>query len=356
YNPHKWFRLPCVDPVIKPIIRISQGDVVYPFYVQHGDTYALKVPVENGGNDQLVVSEIDYVKTTYAASNWLTIDKTTMTIDYVAPNNWDTLTVSLGNGAINNPGTIVNLVGEVYFLSNDYDNDSVFFKLDFPVADTVIGVTWDTVTTGLISLVVGSNGNVGNNYSGGVNLDYYSNDTYECDNEQNFDSSGADTIPGDATIYLGDASPLILKASIAGSDTTVTASWSIFGDGFASENGFKPVEGDAPSGVTLTKPTHYSDAAYDCFHSGAFVTYDSTVAVEKTYYAPTGNVQYVIEMMRIFSFDGAAHNDLVIGEAFDWDIPSDTGSFNKSSTDPVNDLIYQIGGEWDDASGDSLEC
>ncbi|MFZ5979907.1 MAG: hypothetical protein ACOYVF_04685, partial [Candidatus Zixiibacteriota bacterium] len=42
YNPHKWFRLPCVDPVIKPIIRISQGDVVYPFYVQHGDTYALK--------------------------------------------------------------------------------------------------------------------------------------------------------------------------------------------------------------------------------------------------------------------------------------------------------------------------
>ncbi|MFZ5981718.1 MAG: hypothetical protein ACOYVF_13930, partial [Candidatus Zixiibacteriota bacterium] len=175
-------------------------------------------------------------------------------------------------------------------------------------------------------------------------------------NEQNFDSSGADTIPGDATVYLGDASTVVLSASIAGSDTTVTASWSIFGDGFASENGFKPVEGDAPSGVTLTTPTHYSDAGYDCAHSGTFVTVDSSLAVENTFYAPAGSGQAVIKMTRIFSYDGAAHNDLVVGEAFDWDIPSDSGSYNKSSTDPVNDLIYQIGGEWIDPTGDSLEC
>jgi len=359
YNPHKWFRLPCVDPVIKPIINVSQSDITYPFYIQHGGTKILKVPVENGGNDGLLVTVIDFVKTTYPSDDWLTIDKTSMTIDYVAPDNWDTLTVSLGNGEIDDPGTIVNLVGEIYFLSNDNTNDSVFFKLDFPVADTIIGVTWDTVTTGLVSLMIGSNGNVGGEYEGGVNLDYYNSDVYECDNEQNFDSSGTDTIPGDASIYLGDASTVILSAEISGSDTIVTANWSIFGDGFASPNGFKPVEGQIVVGVDtirLTKPTHFSDVGYDCAHSGTFVTVDSTLAVENTYYAPVGDGQSIIKLTRIFSYDGAAHNGLVIGEAFDWDIPSDTGSYNKSSTEPPLDLIYQIGGEWNDPAGDSLEC
>jgi|GEM_PF-1015419 len=360
YNPHKWFRLPCVDPVIKPIINVVQGDLIYPFYIHHGDFYDLKVPVENGGNAELLVNNIYFVKQTYIDSNWLALDKTSMTIDYLAPNNWDTLTVTLNNGGvIDDPGTIVNLVGEIFFASNDNNNPLVSSRVDFPVADTVIGVKWDTVTTGVVSLVVGSNGNLGGNYSGGVNLDYFYNNSLECDNELNYDSSGTDTIPGDATVYLGDASPVILTAEIDGADTTVTANWSIFGDGFESANGFKPVEGEAAGGVKLTKLTHFTSSdgvIYDCVHSGTFVTIDSTLALEKTYYAPSGSNQYVIQMMRIFSFDGAAHSGLVIGEAFDWDIPSDTGSYNKSAIDLVNDLIYQIGGEWVDARGDSLEC
>ena len=213
--------------------------------------------------------------------------------------------------------------------------------------------------------MAGSNGNIGGNYTGGVNLDYYNDNLLECDNEQNWNGEDEDTIPGDASVYLGDASPVILTAEIDGADTTVTASWSIFGDGFASENGFKPVEGELVVGldtIKLSKPTHYTESGgvpYDCFHSGTFVTIDSTLALDKTVYAPvSGGVvnQYVIQMLRIFSYDGAAHSGLVIGEAFDWDIPSDTGSYNQSATDPVNDLIYQIGGEWVDPHGDSLEC
>ncbi len=357
-NPHKWFRLPCVDPVIKPIILVHMEDVTYPFYTQHGEYYNLKVPVENAGNDILHVNTIRYSKYTYTTTDWIGLSKTSMTITNLAPNNWDTVVVTLNKGgAINNPGTIVELSGEVFFDSDDPDNPTVSFLVDFPVADTIVGVVWGEVSTGIVSLAVGSNGNMGNNYIGYQNLDYY-NTTLECDNASSLDSSGADTIPGDASIYLGDASPVILTAQIVGSDTNVTASWSIFGNGFASENGFKPVIGETPGGVKLTNPTHYTSGGYyDCYHSGTFITVDSTVAVEKTYYAPTGtNAQYVIQMMRIYSYDGAAHSGLVIGEAFDWDIPADTGSYNKSATDPVNDLIYQIGGEFNENHGDSLEC
>ncbi|MFZ5979176.1 MAG: hypothetical protein ACOYVF_00955, partial [Candidatus Zixiibacteriota bacterium] len=163
-----------------------------------------------------------------------------------------------------------------------------------------------------------------------------------------------DTIPGDATVYLGNASPVILTSTDGG--TTVTASWAIFKEALDEPSGFKPVTGEATGGVKLTVPTHYTDAAYDCFHTGSFITVDSNVVVEKTYYAPTANVNYVIQMMRLYSFDGAAHSGLVIAEAFDWDIPSDTGSYNTAGTDPVNDLIYLVGGEFNESHGDSLEC
>jgi hypothetical protein len=138
----------------------------------------------------------------------------------------------------------------------------------------------------------------------------------------------------------------------------VTASWAIFQDGFASANGFKPVVGEAAGGVKLTKMASYNDnvIGYNAVHTGSFVTVDSNLVVEKTYYAPTSNVSYIIQMMRIFSYDGDAHSGLIIGEAYDWDIAGDTGSYNSSGTEPTSDLIYMLGSEFNEPHGDSLEC
>ncbi|MFZ5980193.1 MAG: hypothetical protein ACOYVF_06130, partial [Candidatus Zixiibacteriota bacterium] len=253
-------------------------------------------------------------------------------------------------------GTVVQLQGRVGFeWARQVGLDTAFVEIDFYVADTVVGIVWDTVSTGLISLVVSSNGNMGNNYSGSVNMDFFGTDI-ECDDSSNYASGTTDTIPGDATVYLGDASPVILTSTDGG--TTVTASWAIFGQGFEHPNGFKPVTGFSKSGVELSKPTHYEDSLYDCFHTGSFITIDSTLVLEITYYAPKKDTSRyaIIQMIRIWVFDSLPHYDVVIGEAFDWDIPSDTGSYNTAGTDPVNGVIYLVGGEYDEPHGDSLEC
>ncbi len=359
YNPIKWFRLPCVDPVIEARINLSPREIVYPSFASHGHSRDYNIQIENAGNADLVITSIYATKTTQPTADWIGLAPTSMTVGTGAPNNLDTLVVTLNKGgAINNPGTVVRLTGEVGFIwERQVGIDTAFLPIDFWVADTIVSTIWDTIATNYISLTVSSNGNMGN-YIGSVNMDFYGTEL-ECDDSSNLSSGGQDTIPGDAATYLGDASPVILSAQIVGSDTNVTASWAIFSQYFSYENGFKPVTGETPGGVKLTSPTHYTSTtgvAYDCFHTGSFITMDSTVVVEKTYYAPTANYSFIVAMMRIFSYDGAAHNGLVIGEAYDWDIPSDTGSKNSAGTDPLTDMIYMVGGEYDEPNGDGLEC
>ncbi|MFZ5980717.1 MAG: hypothetical protein ACOYVF_08805 [Candidatus Zixiibacteriota bacterium] len=358
YNvPIKWFRLPCVDPVIEARIVISPNEIVYPEYVQHGESAVYDMHIENAGNADLNITDIYLERDTYSGSNWLAVDQTSMLVPSGAPGNIDTLKVTLNNdGVINNPGTVVNLIGRVGLeWQRQVGLDTAFINIDFYVADTIVGVVWDTISTNYIDLVVSSNGNMGNSNIGFVNMDFFGT-ALECDDSASYRDGITDTIPGDASVYLGNGSPVVLHAEIVGSDTNVTASWAIFTDGFDSPNGFKPVTGEAAGGVKLTKPTVFEDAAYDCFHTGSFVTVDSALVVEKTYYAPKADVSYIIQMMRVLSYDGASHGGLIIGEAFDWDLPSDTGSENSAGTDPVSDLIYLMGGEWSDPQGDSLEC
>jgi len=356
YNPVKWFRLPCVDPVIEANPLLSPRVIEYPEFTSHGTPKDLDIVVENAGNADLTINDIFFEKDTEPGSDWIGVDQTSMFVLSGAPDNIDTLVVTLNKGGvIDVAGTVVNLIGRVGL---EWDRqigiDTVFLPISFWVADTVVSTVWDTIFTNSIGLTVGSNGNMGN-YIGSVNMDFFGT-SQECDDSSSLNSAGQDTIPGDASVYLGDGSPVILTAEFVGDDTVVTASWAIFSNYFDDENGFKPVDGEAAGGIGLTKPTHFVDAAYDCFHTGSFITIDSAVVVEKTYYAPTADADFIVQMMRLFSYDGEAHNGLVIGEAYDWDIPADTGSYNTAGTDPVNDLIYLLGGEFDEPHGDSLEC
>lgn len=340
-NPIKWFRLPCVDPIPGPVLFMTPTSIAYPEYTRHGEEKVYSIFLENLGNvdlNALVFCEKD----TYSSYNWLYINKTYLSIP-AGYGNKDSLEVVLNKyGVINYPGTVVNLVGRVGVEWNQGGTmDTSFVEIDFYVADTIAGIAWDTISTNHINLVVSSNGNMGHQSAGEVNMDFYN--TLDCDNYM------YDYYSGNSKIYLNDASPIILSAEISGSDTSVTASWSIFNSDLASENIFKPVTGHST-------PQHMDETAYEGFHTGTFITVDSTLAIEKDYYAPKEDVSFIIQCMKIFPYDGAAHVDVTIGEAYDWDIPSDSGVYNYSDVSIINQILYMVGGEWDDLSLDSIEC
>ncbi len=198
--------------------------------------------------------------------------------------------------------------------------------VDCRVADTLIEPIWDTVHTGCTKLIVANTGNFGKEGVGRVNMDYV--DADDCD-------------PA-ADVYLYDGSPVIGYQT--GGDTIVN--FSIFGTSYIDENGFVPLGGD----------TSWTDSAgaYDVFESGKFVTHDSLIAIEKTWYAPKDNPEtcsFVIERVTVFLNDTLATppTDVRIGKAIDWDIPADTSFRNYAGFDYNYGLLWQRGSEEDGA-------
>jgi len=198
----------------------------------------------------------------------------------------------------------------------DADNDGFGDACDYRVP------MWDTVSSGCTQLIVGTNGNFGKEGQWGANLDY-----------ANF----GDCEPWQG-IYVYDGSPVVCYLN--GEDTV--ANWAIFGD-----DRFHLVDDQRPPAPTQTEPS------YQIYESGTFVTTDSTLALEKTWWAPVGNptCNFVIQLLRVYSYDGEAHAGLAIGEATDWDIPSDNGAVNTGGShyDGLDRLIYLRGTEQDQA-------
>ena len=196
-------------------------------------------------------------------------------------------------------------------------------------------IAWDTIYTHCgIGLVVDYYGNMGQNYLGGVNLNYppLSAGGPECDTGGNS--------RGDATIYLGDASPVIIRKA---AENTYVASWSIFENGFATETRLVPLAISSARGS-------FSTPAYDGFNTGTMCTVDSLVKIEKTFFAPSGasnadSCAFIIQRMRIFPFNiGQSVTNLAIGEAFDWEIPSDSGTSNNvGGFDVSRSMVYVRG-------------
>ncbi|MCB2230914.1 hypothetical protein KQH82_09395 [bacterium] len=340
-NNAKWFRIPCVDPVVEAQLDLNINSIGYPSYTRHGIPYSFYLKIENLGNLGLSVTGITENETS-GPSGWLDVFPTTLSVPPTGGKDSVQVTLNAG-GVVNSPGTVVSLNGSLDFLSNAAVGTVTFTIDNFIVADTIVGVTYDTISTGCIRLAVGRNGNMGNQggEEGTANMDFYLSGD-ECDTVP---TGVTDTLLGDASVYMYDGSPIIMSGTLG----NLTASWSIFQDGFETEYGFKPV-----SGMTDQGPV--TGANYDGWTSGTFVTTDSAIAVEKTWYAPTAggdSCNFIIQGMKIYSYDGAAHNDLVIGEAMDWDVPSDTGSNNAGGFDPTQNYIYLRGAEYD---ADPVEC
>ncbi|NOY88143.1 MAG: hypothetical protein GXO93_01980 [FCB group bacterium] len=317
-----WFRMACVEPVPNPRMSLSMRKIDFPAWTKPGTQSDTTLTVENIGNAALTYSVA--TEEDNGPSGWLAYSGVSGSVPSGLGNTED-ITISLNNGGVYS-GTGIELIGRLIFNTNEPPPNNIdTFPINFFVVDTIVKPKWDTISTQCLSLVAGTNGNFGhegNGNRGGANMDY--KNSGDCD-------TTADT-------YLYDGSPLVGWITGAG-DTLFN--WSIFGKGYIDSTGFMPIGGDAA--------TSACDPAFTVYQSGTFVTHDSTIGLRKIWIAPqdVDSCDFIIQALQVWSYDGQAHNGLTIGEATDWDIPTDSGSENVSGFDAASNLIYQQGVEWD---------
>jgi len=218
------------------------------------------------------------------------------------------------------------------------------------VADTVEPLTWDTVATSSawdaksatgtgdnIALAMGNHGEIGENGQLGVNLD--------------FGVDGND--PGDRSrdsMYLYTGGMFILKNN-GGGNVDITTSIQQFDQAYGAtsgvytEHGFDPVpstSGSMNSGIR----NDGSGDIYDSVFAGRMANRDTSIFVERTFYAPRNNnndPSFIVVKSKVFCGTKGAQSGLSIGDVSDWDVPADAPPNNNSSTSIAANVTYMQG-------------
>jgi hypothetical protein len=345
-----WARIACVPIVPAPNLVFSPREIAYPAYTKFGTWLDTPLVIENSGNVGLAYTIT--LEEDNGPAGWLAESGN----DGAVPsgeNNVEIGTLTLNaEGKVGSPKIefepTVELRGRVLF-TGEFPTAPDTLPITFYVADTLYTPTFDTLATASFSLAVASSGNYGNNGLGQVNLDWYAID---CDHED----SAEYVIPGNSEVYLYDGSSVLTRViphePLPDPDDPLRTldtigAWAIFQDGFLSDNGTRQV---GPHTATSTVGNH------DEFYSGPYSTSDTSIIFEKTWYAPGSSPDaFIIQCLKVYSSDTMSYSGLAIGEAIDWDIPSDTGSRNTCGSDAGRNLIYQMGYEYN-AWDDTLEC
>ncbi len=319
-NPLRWVRLACVAPVQAAQIIYAPQVIGYPLWTKHGKPDTITVTVTNEGNAALNVSAIGVVKQTAAGFDWLGTSVSSLSVPAGSPNTGTFDIYVNQTGAIATPGTVVALSGYVWMKSNAKSpRDSVVIAIgNFLVADTLVGLTWDTLSTGCTRLVVSNNGDVGRLGLGGANMDYVALGG-DCDTSAN--------------VYAYDGGPIVIRKSGANYIYS-NALWQ--GD-FTTDQAFKPFGSGPSAGVV-------SGSGYSGFYTGTFVNKDTTIGVRRTYYAPSAadSCNFVVQKSVFYGIGGAKAN-VTVGEVIDWDIPSYSGSLNDGRVLTSKNVVYQQG-------------
>lgn len=349
-NPMRWFRVPCVEPVIKPLLSLVPSAIADPAWTHYSTEKDSIVRIENIGNAYLHVSNIVTHYITGATDDWLGTDITTATISDgsdLAP-NFANMSVKL------------NKLGHVTTGPKGYDGFIELFS-DSPtnpdtlpvhliIADTVQFPNWAGIHTASKRIIFNNAGNLGRGGWEHQNLDFtwYGGD---CDTANNV--SGAND---NAAVYLYDASPFVLYAS--GGDTTLHNY--IWNSDWLDNDGFRPTQGltvDSTSGTinypVASDPT-WQISGLNYAKTGKFLTRDSLIGLECEYFMPTDadSSCFMIQKVKVFKNvnSGDTLRNIMLGELMDWDIPSDSGVENGSGADNSSPtwrkMMYCYGAEY----------
>jgi hypothetical protein len=361
-NPVRHFRMACVDPDQIPVIIYSISEITWPTFVKPDSQKNIPVLIENIGNASTTMNVTTDELT--GPAGWLTDVGFAGSIGE-GTNNKDTGNIHLDASGItqekiNEAGGTTIVFGEVYF-DHQGPSDIDTMPVTLIVTDTILLPNWDTISTGVVSLRVGTNGQYGGGGIKGVSLDYwYSPLQPDCDT--------IDSIPGNTEVYVYDGSYAI--GGIMGTDTIMSNQ--VFNAG--------PRNPSSVYQITAQSANVSTSGILQTWKSGRSVNSDTSLAFSFKWIAPQVTAQYgtppgsppapiantywvadqqfVARELKVWSNDGAAHNGLAIGDFIDWDVPGDSGlaGNNTGDTSGVRRLLYQRGSERNEPSGDAKEC
>ncbi len=328
-----WFSLACVDPVETKLLSVSPSEVGYPAWTDTdvsntGDTTLV---LENTGNAQFTAN----YSITMSTDGSITPSSGNVTIP-AGCNNTTTLPITFTQGS----GTSV--AGELTF-TGSFDNSPRVVPLEWFFVDTLIPPKWDTVyvddgtKAAALALIVANNGNKGNQGRGHVNLDYF--DYGDCDV---YPEGGDDLYPGDASIYLYDGSKIICWDDAG----TPVCDASIFDRNWI-QGGFVPGAYSSADVVPAWVPTPGGTPVGD-FFTATYYNRDTTIQIDELTFGPDSptNPNWMIQVAKFSNLTGSDISGLAIGEGIDWDVPSDSASWNNSGFDATRRLMYQVGSEF----------
>jgi hypothetical protein len=347
-NSEKWIRLACVEPILDPRLDAIPRSISWPQWVPFGQTTSFMITTVNEGN---VLLEIDSMGT--VGGSWLTVSVNPTTQDpFVVPagiSNTRTFDIRISTEGLSQ---LTWLDGEVWLLSNAASRDSLSISLHILAADAVEPVVWDTVMThadmygpffapvgACVGLAVGNMGELGWGGGRGGRPDLLNTGDLDRDagnggrvNLDYTDASGmpiarreCDTTVSKNRIYLVSATPYVILAN--GSDGSGAEMTQNFSDPNQTDvTGFDPIgtKGNLIGGLNAVK-------GYDSVYTGRFVNRDSSIAMERIVYGPhpaTGIINFMIVYTKVYSGDGLPHNHVTIGNAADWDVPSNRFNHN----------------------------
>jgi len=332
-NPMKWFRIPCVDPNVQRIIKITPPGFDWPTRTMPSVQKDTSIIIENLGNDELEVYSIATVETN-GPSGWLAVgDSGPFVIPHTPPGNFHELDVYLNHNGVIASGPIT-VEGYIVIASNadSRAEDTVFVRLT--VADDIVEPEVSYISTGATRLTINSAGNVGqggNPPEGGYNMNLI--DPPDCDTTFNLDGYN-----DNASVYLSEGSPIVARYDEGTGKTLIN--YYGYSDDWTTPNGFLPLGGFKADNVPMP--------GYNFTETDTFITTDSTIGLVCKYIGPTGGdtAHSIIQRLCVFNRTGGLLEDVCLGVFNDWDIPSDSGVENGTGFDSFHKMMYCFGAEY----------
>ncbi|MFH2034868.1 MAG: dockerin type I domain-containing protein [Candidatus Zixiibacteriota bacterium] len=344
-NPLKWLRVPCIDPQYGPCLPYI-GGIGFPTWTNMGVQKDTVLRIQNPCSYDLIINSISNFEIS-GPSGWLDIDNYGPVTIGTNPDYYE-LGVQLNKNGVINFGPIV-VEGGIILTYESFGTVVDTIPVELIVADTVQFPLYADIRTECKRMVFSNTGNIGrqgrnsdeyNQYVyGGSHLDFFD----DCDTTDNY--LGNDDF---SKLYLYDASPFILRLS--GSDTLFSTS--IYNSDWGNETGFRPLEG-----ISVDSTSYYD---YNYANAGKFATHDSTLIMKQEYFAPKNydSCDFIISKQTVYNNSAGELENIIIGNIYDWDIPSDSGNANGSeflATTDMN-LMFCYGAEYSSDLIENNDC